>query len=317
MDIKYFELENHEDIKAFFAVNGFVIIKDILTPEECKQTYMEMGELMAELDPRFDLNDMNTWQYAPVHQNYGILSDNPIFKPQFIKNRVNQNLIKAASILYNLPETELLVNHDRCCFYRPTENNNMGWQTKYTYPGLHLDFGKNMYYEQAIVKQKREDIKYAEQRDFIGENNLYVRDDGLQLQGIINILNNGPNDGGFQCVPGFHLQFDKWCENSKPDMEIGRYDFNANYANDMQYVSTPTKISLPRGAIILWDQRMAHGSVPNNSSRPRVCQFFKVYPRHIFSEHRLKKRWALTLKCISKNIIDELTERELLNLGKI
>ena len=312
-----FNLADKHGIRDFFTENGYVVICDVLTPDECRQTYTEMGELMTELAPDFNLADQTTWDAAPVHQNYGILSDNPIFKPQFVRNRVNRNLLTAAGILYDLPTRELLTNHDRCCFYRPSVlPEHKHWQTKYTFPGLHLDFGKNMYYEQQKVRAKREQIEYANQRDFIGENNLYVRDDGLQLQGIINILNNSDEDGGFQCVPGFHLKFDEWCAKSTPDEEIGRYDFKSEYSNDMAYVSEPRKISLPRGAIILWDQRMAHGSVPNNSSRPRVCQFFKVYPRRIFSESRLKKRWALTTRCIPQNLMSEFGESELAVLGK-
>jgi ectoine hydroxylase-related dioxygenase (phytanoyl-CoA dioxygenase family) len=312
-----FDLEQHQEIKNYFAENGFVVIKDILTPEECRQTYREMGELMTEIEPGFNLDDIQTWNLAPVHQNYGILSDNPIFKPQFVRNRINHRLLTAASIIYDLPIPDLLVNHDRCCFYRPSVlEEQKHWQTKYTYPGLHLDFGKNMYSEQTIVKQKREQIGYSNPRDFIGENNMYVRDDGLQIQGIINILNNSDEDGGFQCVPGFHLKFDEWCARSVPDTEIGRYDFKSEYQNDMAYVSSPIKISLPRGAIILWNQRMAHGSVPNNSSRPRVCQFFKVYPRQVFSSARLAKRWTLTQKCIPVELLTKLSNLEQQVLGK-
>jgi len=31
------------------------------------------------------------------------------------------------------------------------------------------------------------------------------------------------------------------------------------------------------GSIVIWDSRLPHGSMPNNSSRMRCCQFIKMF----------------------------------------
>jgi len=44
------------------------------------------------------------------------------------------------------------------------------------------------------------------------------------------------------------------------------------------------------GSIVIWDQRVAHGSFPNASDNPRFAQFIKMFPLSMVSSKRRKLR---------------------------
>ena len=85
-----------------------------------------------------------------------------------------------------------------------------GWKTDYTYPGVHLDFNPRVYHDTDRVRAAREALDYTDPQDWIAENNHCCAADGLQLQAVLNLDDNRAQDGGFHCVPGFHLRFDEW-----------------------------------------------------------------------------------------------------------
>jgi hypothetical protein len=114
------------------------------------------------------------------------------------------------------------------------------------------------------------------------------------LAAVINLLDNREIDGGFHCAPGFPSVFDDWraehkWQNAK---EVGSYNFNINDKNDMKYLGKfpSTRISAAAGTLIIWNQKMPHGSRPNESDRPRCAQFVKVFPRLLFTKSRLECR---------------------------
>jgi ectoine hydroxylase-related dioxygenase (phytanoyl-CoA dioxygenase family) len=305
---KTFTVDQEDKIKEYFLENGYVAIRDILTEDDCTNTLKEMNQQMHELDPTFDMNNPDTYGQAPILNNYGMYAKLPIFSKQFLLNRQNEKLHRAFSILYN--DDKLLVNHDRCAFYLPTKNvlingnqiDKPEWKTHYVFPGLHLDFHPIAYNDDNKIIEKREMFNYADTRDFVGENNLYSAQDGLMIQGIINLKDNYDEDGGFQCVPEFPSKFNDWCNDRKFEgYEEGVYHFSNTNKTDMKYCSNPIRVPVPKGAIILWSQLMAHGTKPNNSNQGRCIQFIKMFPKKILTKQRLKHRSA-TLKRIFKNI---------------
>jgi len=46
------------------------------------------------------------------------------------------------------------------------------------------------------------------------------------------------------------------------------------------------------GSFLIWDQRVAHGSEPNESDQPRMAQFIKGFRRGGAGEGRLARRAA-------------------------
>src|SRR4051812_39458925 len=95
----------------FFQQNGYVVIDNILSTNECQATLEEIGNELNKIDGRFILTDPSTYDYAPMN-GIGIYTDQPIFSRQFLLNRSNPNVYRAFSLVSENPN--LIVNHDSC-----------------------------------------------------------------------------------------------------------------------------------------------------------------------------------------------------------
>lgn len=89
------------------------------------------------------------------------------------------------------------------------------------------------------------------------------------------------DDGGFQIVPGFHRHFETWAKTLGPAParaagvpEARNYEFDPARAVARRGVRLPMRA----GSMVVWDQRCAHGSCPNASSRVRMAQFLTMVP---------------------------------------
>lgn len=145
--LQSFSLNEEEEIKKFFTEYGFVIIRDVLSKEDCKLTIDEMWSILEGYDIKRD--DIETWDNRNWRRtgifSEGILGGDPFFTPQALKNRQNPNLHKAFSLV--LGTDKLFVNHDRYGLFRPTKNvptsqnsstfvDHKDWKTQ---PNIHLD----------------------------------------------------------------------------------------------------------------------------------------------------------------------------------
>jgi len=71
------------------------------------------------------------------------------------------------------------------------------------------------------------------------------------------------------------------------------------------------RITSRKGSLILWDQRVCHGSAPNHSGNFRYAQFFKVFPADISEE-----RFRLRKKAVEERVKQANFEGELTPLGR-
>ncbi len=133
----------------------------------------------------------------------------------------------------------LLACHDRAAIMRPTSGmDGAAMDTEYHYPGLHLDVDPQSYCCEDTgtadaVREFLNNLLYGDDkyvfffepicgnhffnptencvfyldfyffRDFVAENNAKHWTMGRQVQGVINLIDNRLEDGGFQCVPTF------------------------------------------------------------------------------------------------------------------
>lgn len=309
--IQMFQIDQKSEIQDFIKDNGFVIIKDILSPEECDLTTQDINQQIKALDSRFEMSDPTTYQYMKTHGQFGMITKEPIFTHQFLMNRQNPKLLEAFRTVY--PEgTKLIAGHDRFTLYRPTVEpvGKEVFKTPYKYPGLHLDMDPQMYLEHYNTYiEKQSELSYNDRlRDFISENNYLYSGSQPIYQAIINIWKNEYEDGGLQLVPGFHNKFTEWYNKKTfkgaPGTESG-FHFNVMDPIDMEYVHSPMRIPLPAGAMVIWDKRLAHGSVPNNSVNARLMQFIIIRPDHTFLPEVLEKRTKTLKKILKKNGFDK------------
>lgn len=68
----------------------------------------------------------------------------------------------------------------------------------------------------------------------------------------------------------------------------GSFKFGSNDGVHRLKVRVPMR----EGSFLIWDQRVAHGSAPNASDRPRMAQFVKGFRRSKAGAARLARRAA-------------------------
>jgi ectoine hydroxylase-related dioxygenase (phytanoyl-CoA dioxygenase family) len=324
MSNQFFDINDKESISSFFKENGYVVVK-VLSDEECKRSIDGINQMMKDRNDKFDIYDVSTYDHAPIKRGFPVLGKAPLFDRCLLENRCNKNIYDIFSYLYG--DEDLLCNHDRVGLFRPTRGvlindqvvDRDDWRSDYKYPSVHLDFNPTLY-EKDKVRIDRSYLYSQSKEDFLNENNMYCRNmkgiesstPDMQLQGVLNLLDNGEEDGGFRCIPGFHHRFDEWRKNvsSIYDHSYARYEFSSEIENDSKYLDVK-KISCPASCMIVWDQRLAHGTQPNNSNHPRLIQYLRLFPSSYLTKETRDRRKEMLLSCIKKEDLEGLDTRVL------
>ena len=121
-----------------------------------------------------------------------------------------------------------------------------------------------------------------------------------QVQGVLTLLDSrcveagGVEDGGTLLVPGFHAVFERWQQALGPveghleshkgegcNWLVARPGGGSSYKfSDSDAVhALSRRVPVREGSLLVWDQRLVHGSRPNDSSRPRMAQFVRGFRR--------------------------------------
>lgn len=297
-DYRYTKSFTVGDMKSANAINflneyGFLVVSDVLSNMECDATLSEMFSCVEndEQNEGFRRDDYSTWHnWSSI--SFGMLSRKPMFTQQLLYNRQNANVYKVFSTL--IGSDDLRVNHDRCAIYRPSKIVGSEYKTR---ESLHLDIDPwRFYLDDMSVWKKVDSFRYDDDSgEFITENNhVTISARGKQYQGIINLVDNVEEDGGFIIVPGFHNYFDKWLKNVEKSCDDScRYIFKNN---EFQSV----RVTCRAGSMVIWDQRCAHGSKPNNSERMRCVQFIKMFDAKGMHEGRMVARRKRIMKEFEK-----------------
>lgn len=314
----------------FFREYGFVIFRDVLDSEQIQQSASEIWDQLEKEYPTLKREVAETYS-ALSSQTYGLASEPALFTEQMIRNRCNEFVVKALRLL--LDETDILLSHDRWCFYRPTKSIESGgisrdmpeWKTQ---GNLHLDLNPWTYLEGDSSQQ----LQYDCLRDFSKEMNSVKASTGPHVQGVLAITENRDIDGGTVLVAGFHSVFSDWVQSLGPmnlytnhsDTRVNRLVWRGHGAGSFKFSELDPihllkqRVSLRAGSFLVWDQRIVHGSASNDSSNVRMAQFIKAFRRTSISSEQFLSR----SKAIRKHMemagtlkLDVLTEDALQVLG--
>ena len=96
----------------------------------------------------------------------------------------------------------------------------------------------------------------------------------------MNFLDNRDEDGGTLVVPYFHRYLPTFCSTF------------TSLRKNLPWLSLPSdveehflryahRVPMREGAVLIWDQRLLHGTAPNHSSNCRMAQYMKVGSRHL------------------------------------
>ena len=97
-------------------------------------------------------------------------------------------------------------------------------------------------------------------------------------QGILYLTDTPAEQGAFTAVPGFHRRLDAWLA-SLPDGADPRQE-------DLHALGSKP-IAGRASDLIIWNDRLPHGSRPNRGTRPRIVQYLNMYPAH----YRAQEAW--------------------------
>jgi ectoine hydroxylase-related dioxygenase (phytanoyl-CoA dioxygenase family) len=104
------------------------------------------------------------------------------------------------------------------------------------------------------------------------------------VQGVLNLTDTGPDQGGFQCVPGIHARLEEFVKSQPADRDPRRPDLTG-----LDIVPVPAKA----GDLVVWHRGLLHGNGLNRSDRPRLAQYITMSPvnpeREGFEEHRRQR----------------------------
>jgi len=266
-----FSPDEEDAYLEFFQKYNVVVIKDVLTEEECSKSVDELWEFIERHTQGVTRDDPNSWRHWPPLSKLGILGNMYILSPQFCENRQNPIIARVFEVLLGSPDLMVVVG--RASAMRPTRDLPIGengelvdmdeWKTLQDW--IHWDM--NPWTGQTTTFGWK-----VGDRD---QNRGYGQ---VKVQGILSIVDCGPNEGGFHCIPGFRHHIRGWAnENldkfndqeieSAGSIQVPKED---PIRNDVQ------KVPIRKGSLCIWDSCTPHGTFPNDSSNFRMIQYIKM-----------------------------------------
>ncbi|KAJ7593464.1 hypothetical protein C8J56DRAFT_931149 [Mycena floridula] len=108
------------------------------------------------------------------------------------------------------------------------------------------------------------------------------------IQGIVNLLPNGPDDGGLMIMRGTRPLFAELFETFKKDMPEGGWKYRDTYHFNQEHMKwfeskgcTWHKVTANPGDVILWDSRTCHYGAFPTSNNFRVATYVCYKPAHL------------------------------------
>lgn len=99
-----------------------------------------------------------------------------------------------------------------------------------------------------------------------------VRPVPFKVQGVLYLSDTAEDQGGFQCVPGFHRRLEAWAATQPDDRPPAWPD-----TTGMQVKSIAGKA----GDLVIWHSALPHGNGMNTSQRPRMAQYITMHPEDL------------------------------------
>jgi len=260
-------------VSACYERYGVVGVTGVLSQEEC-QSFIQEG-LQPFLSEGCDVSDLSTYDKAAVNR-FGVIGKRPLFNAAILRARVHHNVVAAYSAAYQ--RRDISACHDRAAWMQPAACNPQ-WDTPFAWPGLHFDISPTGFYDgdfQPAVEDWLHNLNYDNWSGFVSENNAKHESMGRTIQGVLNLLDNEEEDGGFHCVPGlFGPRLRTWVEEHTglPAPEAnGPYNFKA-FGPDAEIGAEAVRVPCPAGTLLPFDATLPHGTRPNASSQSRMILF--------------------------------------------
>lgn len=255
MDVKY--NINDPNWKGFLLENGFVVLSNIVdnADEYLDRMWDDITELSGgKVDRRIPSTRAKASNY-PYMMHGGMIQYMGHSQLQW---DIRERTASVFANLYDVSVDQLSTSFDGLCFM----DGMRGYRARSDIDFLHAD--------QSPTK-----------------NYLY------SIQGLLNLTDSGPSDGGFVCVPGSHTYRDFF-----DGKECSRDDWylftDAEKQSDPMFEMS-IKVNARAGDFILWDSRLWHCNTVPKTQAIRSCVYVCMLPKRVVSETiRAKRRIAVT-----------------------
>lgn len=228
----------------FWKENGYVIVSDSVPRENLQATVDAVYEFM-EMDP----DDPESWYRRPDLEN-GL--------PELNKSGMIE--------LYH---------------HQALWNNRQ-------HPRVYGAFADIWETEKLWVKIDRANLNPPRRQDWDFRGFIHwdidtsLKPVPFEVQGLIALTDTSQEQGGFQCVPGFHRRFPEWVRTQPSDRDPFRPDTSGM---EIQ------KIEMKAGDLLIWNSLLPHGTSANLSNRPRLAQYITMFPAQ--PEDSELRRWRI------------------------
>lgn len=129
------------------------------------------------------------------------------------------------------------------------------------------------------------------------------------LQGLVNLLPNGPNDGGLIVCKGGHMLSEQFHVDMKDEERIPAWtnEWYGLTENGMKWFADRgcewEKVCAEPGDLLVWDSRTPHYNLSSTTSQPRFCIYTCYQPVSVATQEDLLKKkeafekWLGTTHC--------------------
>jgi ectoine hydroxylase-related dioxygenase (phytanoyl-CoA dioxygenase family) len=239
-----------EEDKTFWEENGYVIVRNAV-PQENLDTMIQAIWDFLEVDG----NDPENWYHHKPMKRDDEEDQSPIslagmvemYQHQAIWD--NRQYPRVYGAFRDIWEREdLWVSLDRANMKPPVRAQNPEWD----HPGMiHWD-----------VDTSKDPIPFG-------------------VQGVLYLTDTAEDQGGFQCVPGFHRTFEEWVKTQPADRNPRSPDLDG-----LEVKAIPGKA----GDLLIWHRLLAHGNGHNRSHAPRLAQYITMSPARFEDEEEREAR---------------------------
>lgn len=216
-----------------WQTKGYVIVRNAVPQDNVER----LKALLWEFDEK-DPGDQTTW-YAPQRRDHLMKELNgtgmvEIYNHQYLwDNRMEQRVYDAFVDIWDIED--LWVSIDRANLNVPKK------------------------------------VKGANQNGFIHwDSDTSLRPLPIGVQGVLSLVKQDGDVGGFQCIPELFYDFENWVKTQPADRDPMHPDWTG---------FTITNIEMEPGDLMIFNTLLAHGVRPNHSdNRVRMAQYISMFP---------------------------------------
>lgn len=215
-----------------WITKGYVIVRDAVPHENVQR----LVNLLWEFDEK-NPNDPSTW-YAPQRRDHAMKELNgagmvEIYNHQYLwDNRQVQRVYDAFVDIWDMEELWVAIDRANLNPPKKTPGNPNGF--------IHWDSDTS-------------------------QHPLPIG-----VQGVLSLVRQDGDIGGFQCIPELFADFDEWVKTQPEDRDPHHPDLTG---------LTITNIEMNPGDLLIFNTLLAHGVRPNHSKdRVRMAQYISMFP---------------------------------------